>query len=400
MQRDIACLRNIGIMSSVDVGSTTCRERIVGVADDARRSDGERARGASVPALPAITLSWTPLSGCLAGEETSVTLLETDALAALDGALFALDGARGSVESREAAFRAARARGVPAVAFVDDVGDIADLEATAAALEQELASPAVLVHVPWRDDDGVHVVDVLEQRLVVERGGGLGRELRRVPPAARHVVARMRRRLVDLCAELDEAVRGASAVGVDVGAYELARVLRRATRAREGSVIPVTCGSLRARRGVGLLLDALVSYLPSPAERPPALGADPRRGVTVARFACGEDPVSAYAFASTDDRALGRLTWLRVQSGTLRAREPLLVLPRDRRGAFEQLFISAREGFERIEEAGPGSVVCATGFPEVSAGETLSDLRAPVVFAQTPSSGPKRRSAAAGTHAT
>ncbi|MBX3199806.1 MAG: hypothetical protein KF894_16845 [Labilithrix sp.] len=398
MQRDIAYLRNIGIRTSVDVGASACLARIVDVVDVARSAGRGRAHVGGADAVPAITFGWTPLSGWLAGEATSVTLVDDDD--ALDGALLVLDGARGMAESAEAAFRAARARRVPCVAFVDDVGDVADLEAMASALEQELLSPSVVVHVPWRDDDGVHVIDVLEQRLVFERDGGRARELRHVPPGARHVVARMRRRIVEACAEHDETVRGASAVGIDVGAYELARALRKATSAREASVIPVACGSLRAGRGVGLLLDALASYLPSPAERPPALGSDPRRGVAVARFARSADVVSARAFASTDDRALGRLTWLRVQSGTLRAREPLLVLPSDRRGALEQLFISARGGFERIEEAGPGSVVCATGFPEVSAGETLSDPRAPVVFARTPPPGPKRRSTPAGTHAT
>ncbi|MBX3209114.1 MAG: hypothetical protein KF764_29040 [Labilithrix sp.] len=398
MQCDITCLRNIGIISSVDMGSTTCRERILDIVERAR-TGGRRAQ-TRPPVLPATTVAWTPLSGFLAGDAVRVTFVDDDALAAIDGALFVLDGARGTVESAEAAFRAARARRVPSIAFVDDVGDVADLEAMAAALEQELQSPAVLVHVPWRDDDGVHVIDVLEQRLVSERDDGRVRELRRVPPGARHVVARMRQRIVDVCAELDETVRGASAVGIDVGAYELARALRKATCARQASVIPVTCGSVRAGRGVGLLLDALVTYAPSPAERPPALGTDPRRGVAVARFARSVDAVSAIAFASTDDRALGRLTWLRVQSGTLRAREPLLLLPPDRRGSFERLFIPARGGFERIEEAGPGSVVCAAGFPEVTAGETVSDVRAPVVFERSPSSPPKRGAASAGPLAT
>ncbi|MBX3197145.1 MAG: hypothetical protein KF894_03225, partial [Labilithrix sp.] len=161
MQRDIACLRNIGIRSSVDVGVSACLARIVDVVDGARSAGRGRAH-----AVPAITFGWTPLSGWLAGEATSTTLVEDDD--ALDGALFILDGARGTAESAEAALRAARARKTPCVAFIDDVGDVADLEAMAAALEQELLSPSVLVHVPWRDDDGVHVIDVLEQRLVLE----------------------------------------------------------------------------------------------------------------------------------------------------------------------------------------------------------------------------------------
>src|SRR5690606_17638008 len=128
----------------------------------------------------------------------------------------------------------------------------------------DLGMTTLPIHLPWTDERGTHVIDVLEQRLVLEPDTGTQRKLRPLPEQARETVGRLRRRIVDACAEIDDAIHGASAAGLEVGADELARALRKAALARDARVLVVTCGSLRGRRGVGLLLDALVTYLPSP----------------------------------------------------------------------------------------------------------------------------------------
>lgn len=385
MQRDITCLRNIGIMASVDAGSATCRERIFELADrlrdDRDRGHARRAAQATFP-WPATMVSWTPRSGPFVDEATSVSVVDSP-LRAIDGAVLILDGARGTGESGETIFRAARARGVPCVAFIDDAGETRDFEAMVAALESDLDVTAAVVYAPFRDERGAYVIDLLEQRLVLERDGA--RTLKPLPAAAREIAARMRRRIVDVCAEVDESIMGASAMGQDIGADELARALRKATIARGSKVIPVACGSLRVGRGVGLLLDAVVTYLPSPAERPPVFGMDPRRNMKVARFPRDEDALSAIVFATTHEPSLGDVMWLRILSGTLRVGAPLALLPEDARGKVERIHLPDRFGFEELEEAGPGSIVCASAFSKANVDDTLTDARAPVILNLAPS---------------
>jgi elongation factor G len=385
MHRDVTRLRNIGIMASVDAGNATCRACIVELAGGlhAPNREGERCSSETLPGeFPATIGTWASRSGPFAGEPTRIAVVEGTSHV-FDGALVVLDGARGAAATAEAPLRELCARRVPCVAFIDDVGGIEDLEAMTDSLESDLGLNAVPLHVPWNDDEGVHVIDVLEQRLIVEGRDG-HRKRRPLPKKAREHVARIRRRIVDVCAEHDESMLGLSATGLDVGADELARALRKVAIARDARVLVVACGSLRARRGVGLLLDALVSYLPSSQERPPAFGVDPRRGVRVARLPREDAALAMGAFAMTDHPSLGRLTWLRLYSGTLRAGTPVAVLPRDARGVVEQLFVPDVSGLVETEVVGPGAIVCATGLAEASPGDTLACIRSPVVLDERP----------------
>jgi elongation factor G len=380
MQRDLSRLRNIGMMFSVDATSASRRDHILELTSSQRTIDRERPASesyASNDLMPAKVAMWRPGSGPFADEPTLISIFE-GAARAVDGAVLVLDGARGTAEAGETAFRAMQARRVPCLAFIDDVGSIQDFEEMVESLTVELGVVAIPVYLPWNDEQGPQIVDVLRQRLVVEQDGR--RELCPLPAAAIEGTSRLRRRIIDAFAAFDPTILGASRGCLDVGGDELAHVLRRATCARDSRVLIVACGSLRARRGVGPLLDAVVTYLPSPAERPPAFGLDPRRNVLVARFARATDSFAAMVFAITDDARLGRLTWLRVYSGTLQPRAPLVVLPRDERGAVERLFVPEVGGLVETEEVGPGAVVCASGLPNAQPGDTLASGRAPVVL--------------------
>ena len=383
MQRDVTYLRNIGIMASIDAGNARCRDRILELISTAASADGEPVsseRFAVGSLVPARVGTWTPRSGPFADESVTLTVLEGSPRA-LDGALLVLDGARGTAETAETAFRDAFARRVPCIAFIDDVGSVDDLDAMVSSLESDLGVTAVAVHLPWRDERGSGVIDILEQRFVLGRDEGDERELCPVPAAAKETVARMRRRVVDVCAEIDESILGASAGGLDLGGYELARALRKGTLARDSRVLVVTSGSLRSRTSVGVLLDAVVTYLPSPAERPPVFGVDPRRSVKVARFARPEDALAAFVFATSDVPSLGRLTCLRIYSGTLQVGDPIVVLPRDEKARVERIFVPEPGWLVQIEDAASaGAVVCITGPTDTQVGDTVSCVRAPVAL--------------------
>ncbi len=385
MHHDIARLRNIGIMASVDAGTSTCRERIFEAIVGPRPQSEQNVHvGPIHPAhlSHASSGTWTPRSGLFEGESTSLTFV-AGTPRVVDGVLVVLDGARKTVDTAE--LREMYARRVPCIAFIDDVGGAEDLEAMVRELESDLGWTVLPVQLPWNDERGAHVIDVLEQRLVVEPDGGNGERARHpLPTAALTTVARLRQRIVAACAEVDESIGGAEVASLDVGADELSRALRKAALARDSRVLVVTCGSLRARRGVSLLLDALVNYLPSPAGRAPVLGVDPRRSVAVARFARDGDAFSATVFGMTDLPDLGRFTWVRVHSGTLDAGATLLVLPRDSRVRVERLFEPDIRGLVEINRAGPGAIVCVTGVDDAALGDTLSCPRAPIVLDKPP----------------
>lgn len=392
MQRDVSRLRNISVLASGDAGDATYRERFFELIGGGRTSEGAAPVGGPLigrDASPARSGTWTPRSGPFVEEPTTVTVVE-HAPRAIDGAVVVLDGGRAATtETGKAALRDASSRRVPCVVFIDDVGGLEDLETMVDELELDLGMSTVPVYVPWSDERGTHIIDVLEQRLVLESDDGAERSLRPLPMQAREIVGRVRRRIVDVCAEVDDSIHGASAAGLDVGADELARALRKATIARDAQgarVLVVTCGSSRAGRGVGLLLDAVVSYLPSPAERPPVFGVDPRRSVRVARFAREDDALSATVIASTDVPDVGQLTWLRIHSGTLDVSANLALSPDDARGAVERLFLPDVRGLRETDTAGPGAVVGVTGLSGARAGGTVSCVRAPVVLdeAQAP----------------
>ncbi len=380
MERDVSRLRNIGIIASLDVGNATSEECVLELTrPEAARHQQSTQATAPMGSSPARIVSWAPRTGPFVEEPTSVAIVER-AHRVIDGALLVLDGARGAAETAEAPLREMFASRVPCVAFISEVGTAADLEIMADALESDLGVLAVPVHVPWNDAEGTHVIDVLEQRLVVDRDRGRQRELRPVPAAARDAVARARRRVVDLCAENDASIHGASSVGLDVGADELARALRKAAIARDSRVLVVTCGSLRARRNVGALLDVVVSYLPSPAERPPAFGLDPRRGVKVARFAREDDAFTAVVFASTEGSLGERISWLRIYSGKLQPGDVLVALPRDERAVVDRVFSPELAGDMAVEDAGPGAIVGVTGLARARPGDTLSSARRPAIL--------------------
>lgn len=385
MQRDLTRIRNIGIMASVDAGNTQCRERLFEAIGGLHAGAGQDVYAGRIhPAhlSPASSGDWTARSGPFAEETTTLAIIAGGS-SAVDGALIVLDGSQGA-ESAEPLLREMILRRLPGVVFVDDLGRPEDLEAMVDALEADLGWTTVTVHLPWNDDRGVHVIDVLEQRLVVESNSG-EHERRPISAPALVAVRRLRQRVIDVCAEVDESIQGAQAMGLETGAYELARALRKAVLARGSRVLVVTCGSLRARRGASLLLDALVTYLPSPAERPPVFGVDPHRSVAVARFAREGDGFSARVFAATDVPILGRLTWIRIHSGTIGTGATMLLLPRGEKVQAERIFEPDARGLLELGSAGPGAVVCVSGVVDARPGDTLSCARAPIMLDDIPS---------------
>ena len=371
-------------MAHVDAGKTTCAERILFLAGRIRQTgevhDGntrldfhpiERKKGITIQAA-ATTVKWTPSSGPFASEPFVVSLVDTPghvdftieverSLRVLDGAVFVLDGASGVECQSETVFRQAAHHEVPCIAFVNKMDKPgADFDACLSDIEDKLAVTAVPVQMPLVVDGRLAIVDVLTRELVVESEGGRKAERLPLPDAAREAVEKMRLRVFTAAAEHDDDLMNAFCNRQDPSADDLALALRKGVLARK--LLVVTCGAALSDVGIGPLLDAVATYLPSPEDRRP----------------CRDDaPFAALVFKSTHDRMAGLVTWLRVYSGTLRNGDAVLVMPRRVRERVGRIYIPDADGREDVDVVGAGAIVCATGLEGVRTGETISDPKSP-----------------------
>jgi elongation factor G len=299
MPRDIPItrLRNIGIMAHIDAGKTTCAERILFFAGRIHRPGEvhhgnaaldfdplEQKRGITINAA-ATSVPWKPTGGPLVGVPHRIQIVDTPghidftieverSLRVLDGALFVLDASSGVECQSETVFRQAERRGVPCLAFVNKIDKLgADFDMCLRDIRERLGVVPVAVHVPLGEGTGgVALLDVLARTIIRFDEASLGREARieAVPEHLAGAVETRRRAIVEACAELDGDILASYCEGRDVDGDTLARALREETRARK--LVVVICGSALKNVGIQTLLDAVVSYLPSPVDLPPVRG--------------------------------------------------------------------------------------------------------------------------------
>ncbi len=402
MSRSSERLRNIAVVAHVDAGKTTCAERILWLArrleqkGEVHHGDTaldfmplEREKRLTIRAA-ATSVPWTPTAGPFAGEAHVVQLVDTPghadfaleverALRVVDGAVIVLDAARGVAHEAAAIFRNASRHGVPCIAFLNKLDEpSADVTRCLREVAATLGVVPAPVRLPFATPDGFVLVDLLARAIVSEEDGGRAWRLDPLPAAIRSEVETIRRCLVDVCAGVDEGVQAALATGRDVDAPTLARALRIGTLARR--LLVVASGAALRDRGVGPLLDDVVSYLPAPADRPAVMGVDPVRERPVARLPRRDVPLTALAFKSSHEGRAGLVTWLRIYAGTLEAGRTVGVHPRCVRERVDRVFLPDASAREEISSARPGQIVCVTGLTDVRTGETLSALDAPIVL--------------------
>ncbi len=398
MPRDIPLerLRNLGIMAHVDAGKTTLAERLLVFSGRIRRAgevhDGntvldhlpeERRRGITITAA-ATTVSWTPTTGAQEGVAHRLQLIDTPghidftveverSLRVLDGAVFVLDAACGVECQSETVFRQAEKHRVPSLVFVNKIDKPgADVDLCVRELRERLGARPALVQLSARD--GTVVLDVLRRVAMVfeERTCRLeslaGEELSRVETA--------RASLVELLAELDDEVMEGFCAGTEVSTTALERALRKGTLS--SAILVVLVGSALKNRGIQPLLDAVVAYLPSPADLPPVLGTSQDGAVEVRPH--DEEPLVALAFKTVSDRSAGVVSFLRIYAGTLVAGQQVLVSSKGVRERVGRMFLLHAAEREEIAEARTGAIVAVTGLRALRTGDTLCAPRHPVVL--------------------
>jgi elongation factor G len=396
MTRTLSRLRNLGVMAHIDAGKTTVSERILLYAGRIHRAGDinlgtatldddeiEKRRGITINSA-STHLDWSPLSGTNQGVRHAINLIDTPghvdftieverSLRVLDGAIAVLDGSNGVEAQTETVWRQADRYRVPRVAFVNKMDKVgADFDMCLSSLRTRLGANAVAVQLPIGTGASFEgAVDLLTRTAhrYPLAGTDEGRTFVSTPDSSPAVEA-ARMALVEACAPFDDEVlvQFLDGKGADVTAEALERALRKGTLQRE--LVAVLCGAAARHKGVQMLLDAAVAYLPSPLDATPAVGRDLKSGEPVTIAPDDDAPVVALAFKLLAEKT-GTLTFVRVYAGTLQKGDALL---NPRTGAVEhvgRLSLMHAHARTDVSEAPAGSIVAIQNVREARTGDTL-----------------------------
>ncbi|MFB7083745.1 elongation factor G [Streptomyces sp. NPDC056308] len=384
-------VRNLGILAHVDAGKTTVTERILYLTGTTHKRgevhDGttvtdfdsqERDRGITIFAA-AVSCTW---------DGHRINLIDTPghvdfsdeverSLRVLDGAVAVFDAVAGVEPQSETVWRQADRHGVPRIAFVNKLDRAgADLDTAVASIRERLHTVPLAVQMPIGKEDGfTGVVDLLHMRALVWSDDGAAFEEGRVPDDLREEAHRRRGLLEETVAELHPAALEEFCAQSTLPAPTLAAALRDLTRT--GEAVVVLCGSAYRNRGIEPLLEAVVAYLPSPLDVPAVRGM--LDGAVQERPADPATPFAALVF-KVNSTATGRLTYLRVYSGTIRKGDNVLDVGARRTERIGRILRVRAGRHSDVDRAVAGDIVAVIGLKAARAGATLSAPATPLVL--------------------
>ena len=388
--------RNIGIMAHIDAGKTTATERIlffsgrihkIGETHEGAAQmdwmDQEQERGITITSA-ATTTSWLDhrINIIDTPGHVDFTVEVERSLRVLDGAVTVLDAQSGVEPQTETVWRQATTYHVPRIVFVNKMDKLgANFLEAVDSLHDRLQANAHPVQLPiGAEDDFEGIVDLVEMKAYYY-GNELGTEIEEaeIPEDMQELAQEQHERLVEAVVELDEDLMVAYLEGEEISTEQLKAAIRQATLDVE--FYPCFCGSAFKNKGVQLLLNGIVDYLPAPTDVPAIEGHvkdDPDTVVT--REAGDDQSFSALAFKVMTDPYIGRLTFFRVYSGTLEAGSYILNATKDSRERVGRLLQMHANSRQEIPEVFSGDIAAAVGLKDTGTGDTLSDIDDPVIL--------------------
>ena len=394
-QTPIELFRNIGIIAHIDAGKTTVTERIlfytgrtykIGNVDAGTAvmdwMAQERERGITITSA-STTTQW---------RDHTINIVDTPghvdftaeverSLRVLDGGVVVFDAVAGVQSQSETVWRQADRYHIPRICFVNKIDRVgADFQRTVGMIKDRLSARPVVIQLPIGVEDSHRgAIDLVEMKAVTFSGEQDSQpEVGPIPDAQREEAEHRREQLVEAIAEVDDQMLISYVEHHEVSPAELKKALRRATIAN--LVTPVLCGSALKNKGVRPLLDAVIDYLPSPADVPPIKGVHPKTGELLERLPKDDEPFSALAFKVVADPYVGRLVYLRVYSGTVKQGSSVLNSARgdkERLGRILRMHANRREDIDDIQA---GDITATVGLKNTFTGDTLCDQGQPVLL--------------------
>lgn len=380
--------RNIGIMAHIDAGKTTTTERVLYYTGKIHKI-GETHEGASQmdwmeqEQERGITITSAATTAQWKGHRVNIidtpghvdfTIEVERSLRVLDGAVAVLDAQSGVEPQTETVWRQATTYGVPRVVFVNKMDKIgADFLYSVKTLHDRLQANAHPIQLPIGAEDQFHaIIDLVEMKAVFYANDlGTDIEVREIPEEYQEQAQEWREKLVEAVAELDEELMEKYLGGDEITVEELKAGIRKGTTNVE--FYPVICGSAFKNKGVQLMLDAVIDYLPSPLDVPAIKGILPDSEEEVERHSSDEEPFAALAFKVMTDPYVGKLTFFRVYSGTLESGSYVQNSTkgkRERVGRILQMHANSRQEISKVYA---GDIAAAVGLKDTTTGDTLCD---------------------------
>ncbi|MDQ3537630.1 MAG: elongation factor G [Actinomycetota bacterium] len=390
--------RNIGIMAHIDAGKTTTTERILyytgrnykmgEVHEGAATMDWmvqEQERGITITSA-ATTCEWDGhiINIIDTPGHVDFTVEVERSLRILDGAVAVFDAVSGVEPQSETVWRQADKYLVPRICFINKMDRTgADFRASFDSIRERLGATPVALQLPvGSESDFVGVVDLVDMKARVweDSGDDFGSKWTdiEVPAELADRAAEYRAALVEAIAETDETLLEKFIEGEELSRDEILHGIRNATI--DNLITPVLCGSAFKNKGVQLLLDAVVSYLPSPMDVAAIKGVDVRSGEPMERKADESEPFSALAFKIMSDPYVGKLTYFRVYSGQVDQGEAIVNSTKDRKERIGRILQMHANHREDRDAAFTGDIVAAVGLKYTTTGDTLCDPSAPVLL--------------------
>lgn len=388
-------IRNIGISAHIDAGKTTTTERILFYTGRVHRM-GEVHEGAA-------TMDWmvqeqergitiTSAATTCHWKDHRINIIDTpghvDFTVEVERSLRVLDGviaifcAKGGVEPQsETVWRQADRYRVPRIAYVNKMDAIgADFLRVAEQIRERLGARPVLLQLPIGVEDTFRgIVDLVTGRAIYFLDDlGTRSEESAPPPEMAEMIAAHREKLLESVAEVDDALMATYLDGGDISEVQLRSALRQGTIGLQ--ICPVLCGASYRNKGVQALLDGVVDYLPSPLDMPAIRGVDAKTGDEVERHPADDEPFASLGFKIMTDPYVGKLTFFRVYSGTLRSGSYVYNATKGKRERVGRILLMHANHREDVEEVATGDIAAAVGLRETSTGDTLCDEDAAIVL--------------------
>ena len=407
MNRDcpLEKVRNFGIIAHIDAGKTTVSERILFYTGMTHKigevhegdtvtdwMEQERERGITITAA-AITCFWNPTyMGADTSKKVRFNIIDTPghidftaevkrSMRVLDGAVVVFDGVAGVEPQSETNWRYAEEGKVPRLCFVNKMDRVgASFEFSYKSILERLSKSAVRMQIPiGLEENHKGVVDLLKMKAYYFEGQ-MGEKVieNEIPAELSEEAKKYRAELIEKIVENDDILMHAYLEGKEISLEDLKKTLRKAVI--ENKIFPVFVGSALKNKGVQLVLDAVVDYLPSPVEVPPVHGIDPKTGEEINRQASDEEPFSALVFKLQTDPFVGQLNFFRVYSGSVESGSYVYnstTGKKERLGRIVQLQADKRE---EVKKVFAGEIAAAVGLKDAKTSHTFCDENNPIIL--------------------
>ncbi|MEA1939944.1 MAG: elongation factor G [Candidatus Caldatribacteriota bacterium] len=389
-------IRNIGIVAHIDAGKTTVTERVLYYTGKVHRM-GEVHEGLA-------TMDWMPQEKergititsavtTLFWQEHQINIIDTPGhvdftvevercLRILDGAVVVFCAVGGVEPQSETVWHQADRYNIPRLLFINKMDRMgADFYHTVKMIQEKLAAHTIVIQLPWGNEDNFKgIIDLIEMKAYSYNVESLGKIYKEVPipDEMKKLAEKYHYNMIEDLAECDDTIMKAYVNEEKIVSNKIKEAIRRVTI--KAKAFPVLCGSALKNKGIQLLLDATVNYFPSPIDIPPVKGKDPLSSKGIKRLAKNDEPFSALIFKVMTDPFIGKLSFIRVYSGTLKAGSYVYNSSKDIRERVNRLVMIHADHRESVDEICSGNLGAIIGLKKSTTGDTICDSKKPIVL--------------------